>query len=584
MATNPNDIARVLNEMMKTLQELSDTQLDSVQSILDEKIKQNEELKKVKKKEAALSKKKDQERKRKEKEDEVLEKKESIARVAAKKAISNLTENLKQKKKQILSTDNIASMFGVSSELETFRKIKGLFKEPVNNVQSVLSKEARSVKSLTIASMGNITIVGTQKKKTSQSNDDYLVDMPDLQSEQIATLKSIDEKIALLGGQKTGGFFDFLSNLLPNMISNAMSIGEGGLLGAGALGLGKYGKWFNIPKLASGGSNILKSLKNPKIAVPLVLGSVVAAGVGSMMFGGKEEENGLPGRASGGRVGVGQAFVVGENGPEIFTPQQNGTIIPNHKLKNKTAPEENYTKLKELIKENTRKLSKSLSSVWSDGFKGFRKSFTIFSKTVKDKFVDVKDMVVSVIKEVYENIKQFIIEKIPGFITDAGSWVAGKAKSVVNLFTGADKKEPPAPMSTTPPISTPTKPISTTIPVTTQPKPQQSRLSLPDVASAYSPNTTIEPSRAIGDYNIPKTQTYKIHQNEMIIPAAQAETMRAVLELNNDYSVRPISEGVKKNNIDEKFWMTKFVPAFAAAIKVDVSKTRFVPNNIASVF
>lgn len=571
MATNPNDIARVLNEMMKTLQELSDTQLDSVQSILDEKIKQNEELKKVKKKEAALSKKKDQERKRKEKEDEALEKKESIARVAAKKAISNLTENLNQKKKQILSTDNIASMLGVSSQLESFRKIKGLFKEPVNNVQSVLSKEARSVKSLTIASMGNITIVGTQKKKTSQSNDDYLVDMPDLQSEQIATLKSIDEKIALLGGQKSGGFFDFLSNLLPNIISNAMSIGEGGLLGAGALGLGKYGKWFNIPKLASGGSSILKSLKNPKIAVPLVLGSVVAAGVGSVMFGGKEEENGLPGRASGGRVGVGQAFVVGENGPEIFTPQQNGTIIPNHKLKNKTAPEENYTKLKEIIKENTRKLSKSLTSVWSDGFKGFKKSFTNFSKTVKDKFVDVKDMLVTVIKDVYENIKQFIIEKIPGFITTAGSWVAGKAKSVINLFAGADKKETPAPMSMSAPIMT-------------QPKPQQSRLGLPNLASTYSPNTTTEPSRSIGDYNIPKTQTYKIHQNEMIIPAAQAETMRAVLELNNDYSIRPISEGVKKNNIDEKFWMTKFVPAFAAAIKVDVSKTRFVPNNIASVF
>jgi hypothetical protein len=60
--------------------------------------------------------------------------------------------------------------------------------------------------------------------------------------------------------------------------------------------------------------------------------------------------------------------------------------------------------------------------------------------------------------------------------------------------------------------------------------------------------------------------------------------MRAVLELNNEYRVSPITENTKRNNIDEKFWMTKFVPAFAAAIKVDANKTRFVPNKIASVF
>lgn len=34
-------------------------------------------------------------------------------------------------------------------------------------------------------------------------------------------------------------------------------------------------------------------------------------------------------RAGGGDVGAGQAYVVGEDGPEVFIPNQNGTVIPN---------------------------------------------------------------------------------------------------------------------------------------------------------------------------------------------------------------------------------------------------------------
>jgi hypothetical protein len=37
----------------------------------------------------------------------------------------------------------------------------------------------------------------------------------------------------------------------------------------------------------------------------------------------------IPGLASGGPVSAGQAYVVGERGPELFVPASNGTIIPN---------------------------------------------------------------------------------------------------------------------------------------------------------------------------------------------------------------------------------------------------------------
>ncbi|WP_159975890.1 MULTISPECIES: tape measure protein [unclassified Novosphingobium] len=40
-----------------------------------------------------------------------------------------------------------------------------------------------------------------------------------------------------------------------------------------------------------------------------------------------------PGRAIGGPVTAGRAYKVGESGEEMFVPQQNGVIVPNHRLK-----------------------------------------------------------------------------------------------------------------------------------------------------------------------------------------------------------------------------------------------------------
>lgn len=40
----------------------------------------------------------------------------------------------------------------------------------------------------------------------------------------------------------------------------------------------------------------------------------------------------IPGLASGGPVAAGKAYVVGERGPELFTPSVSGRIVPNHKI------------------------------------------------------------------------------------------------------------------------------------------------------------------------------------------------------------------------------------------------------------
>jgi hypothetical protein len=40
----------------------------------------------------------------------------------------------------------------------------------------------------------------------------------------------------------------------------------------------------------------------------------------------------VPGRAAGGPVSGGSAYIVGERGPELFVPQVSGSIVPNHKM------------------------------------------------------------------------------------------------------------------------------------------------------------------------------------------------------------------------------------------------------------
>lgn len=42
----------------------------------------------------------------------------------------------------------------------------------------------------------------------------------------------------------------------------------------------------------------------------------------------------LQGRQTGGLIGAGQSFIVGEGGPEIFTPRVSGNITPNNQLRN----------------------------------------------------------------------------------------------------------------------------------------------------------------------------------------------------------------------------------------------------------
>lgn len=55
-------------------------------------------------------------------------------------------------------------------------------------------------------------------------------------------------------------------------------------------------------------------------------GGVAASGFGGLLQSAVGSLLGLPGRATGGPVGPGKAYVVGERGPEIFVPTSSGRV------------------------------------------------------------------------------------------------------------------------------------------------------------------------------------------------------------------------------------------------------------------
>ncbi len=83
-------------------------------------------------------------------------------------------------------------------------------------------------------------------------------------------------------------------------------------------------------------SNVLNSLKNKLMDRAL---SNLFSGIGDAVFGDGGKNKGILGgflgglfKANGGPVKQGGSYIVGERGPEIFTPRASGNITPNHAM------------------------------------------------------------------------------------------------------------------------------------------------------------------------------------------------------------------------------------------------------------
>jgi phage-related minor tail protein len=127
-----------------------------------------------------------------------------------------------------------------------------------------------------------------------------------------------DEKARLLELRR---FAEVVAGSLSNAFSSAFSAIANGANVFEALGQAIKGVIVDLIQAALKGL-IFRAIMN---AIAPGSGGAVS-GLGSLLggFGGF--------RAGGGPVGAGRSYIVGENGPELFTPGVSGNIIPNGRL------------------------------------------------------------------------------------------------------------------------------------------------------------------------------------------------------------------------------------------------------------
>lgn len=78
--------------------------------------------------------------------------------------------------------------------------------------------------------------------------------------------------------------------------------------------------------------NVIDPIKAAIDSVANALGALGGGAGSTATTAAQNAANSILGRASGGPVGADRLYMVGEQGPELFMPDSNGTIIPNHAL------------------------------------------------------------------------------------------------------------------------------------------------------------------------------------------------------------------------------------------------------------
>ena len=135
---------------------------------------------------------------------------------------------------------------------------------------------------------------------------------------------------------KLAPFFTLLKNI-ASFILNTLAPIIGDVLGTALTVIGKaisivIGLFANLVSIINGAVGAIRSLISIVASNPLVKG---VANVIDNVFGG--------GRAAGGSVMAGTSYLVGEKGPEIFSPSSSGFITPNNKLGGNTTINLNVT-------------------------------------------------------------------------------------------------------------------------------------------------------------------------------------------------------------------------------------------------
>lgn len=536
MGINPSDITNLMNEALNASNKISTAQFDSAQGMSDQQAKISENTKKLKRTIKSTIEQLDmfsQEPKKKTKklQDPTL------------KILSDLADSLSKKSKDVPQKPKIITDKVVKKEINHIDKF-------------YMTNSILNVK-------GNL-VVNTKKfpidiNKQSQSTQDfYRTDdlTNENNSKEIELLKSIEKHLA--GGNSTPGLLESLLGGfagLSKMFVGAKSAGIGGVLG-GMLGMKKFGKLGNVLKpLSKIGKKIsslkdsAKLLKRPKLLIPLMMagaGYAIYDMIRDGVFTTPVDQLGAEQREKGGSVLSGKPYIVGEKGPELFTPRESGRIIPNNKISNNE--ETDYSIMSE-ISDYVRTLSRKTSKL-------------------TEHFTENLEFVLYLLKpsNLFKMIKQGI------------KLVLGKARDVVGQTTEKVKEGA-------------TNVVNTGINVVnaaTNNMGLGKLFELPKInfPSAQPSTQGNAPARRIGDKNVPKDMAVTLHKNEMVIPAVQSEALRAIAKLQNqNMNVSKPQEVITRSQLGKEFWMNEFVPQFSEMVKnKKMESNKYKSYNVGNIF
>lgn len=549
MAGNPSDVTNLLNEALMASNKIAASQLEAAKNI-------NETQETVKQKTKKLSK-------------------------TIKNTVDQLSlfkqEPTAKKSKQDSPTDKIFKTAldailkaNKQKELEQSKKTTSeKIKESKESISKVLiTGSILNVRGNLFVNSKKFPIPSVDISKPSQSEQDYYRtdDTNSFLQEEIELLKSINEKLTTAGSGSESGLFGSLFGGIGNlakMFVGGASAGVGGVAGGmfGLSKIGKLGRFLKPLQKLKGGFGVLKDasklLTRPKLLVPVILaatGAAVYSSVSSGIFSKPLDEIGnAEQREKGGPVNFGKPYIVGEKGPELFTPRESGRIIPNNKLRSHNDGVSDSTKIYSSIISLVKDQNKATNNVFSYYTDNFEKVIDFFKPS---------------------NILTLIkmgVSKLLGNVLDLGKNALDTAKeagtTAINFGASAVNSGITA-------ANTGLKSVGL-----------GNLLNIPLLPTSKEATPQPAPARRIGDKNVPKDMRVNLHKNEMVIPAAQSEMVRTAAKLQNQpMTTKTTPDYVSKNQLGKEFWMGEFVPQFAAMIKTRKTTDSVSSYSIGNIF
>lgn len=287
----------------------------------------------------------------------------------------NAEEQLQQiqEAKQLSGAAQLENLKKQLTALDTYQKLAG-DTVGIEAARKTLNDDIRSLLDQQVLSVGKARDgVHVFFEEMAHNSTSAAQQMHDVLGSAFNSLN--DDLIRMIEGQKVSwaGFFRSLAgqvgkigleriekSIAGSLLSGAASGGpaaSGGANGAGSLlktGEGLLGKLFGLggsfgPKTDNGSSDSGPS-GTEMDPIYTVFAASAPDGMGSdglaSLFGGNDNSDGNGGggllqsifggflgfggfKADGGDIGIGNAYVVGERGPELFVPRSPGRVIPN---------------------------------------------------------------------------------------------------------------------------------------------------------------------------------------------------------------------------------------------------------------